>query len=160
MPLDLLKLRSTYKNVNRAKEIINVFLKYGFGRIIDQIHFQRFIPLRTRIKTFGQWPALKGPAVPQRLRTAFSELGPTFIKLGQLLSARPDLITKPFADEFKRLQDEVPPFPAEDAKKIIEEETGRSLDKIFLAFDDTPLAAASIAQVHSCHPAGRKRGDY
>jgi ubiquinone biosynthesis protein len=148
MPLDLLKLRSTYKNVNRAKEIINVFLKYGFGRIIDQIHFQRFIPLRTRMKTFGQWPALKGPTVPQRLRMAFSELGPTFIKLGQLLSARPDLITKPFADEFKKLQDEVPPFSAQEAKKIIEEETKRSVDKIFIAFDDTPLAAASIAQVH------------
>jgi ubiquinone biosynthesis protein len=148
MPLDLLKLRSTYKNVNRAKEIINVFLKYGFGRIIDQIHFQRFIPLRTRIKTFGQWPALKGPTVPQRLRMAFSELGPTFIKLGQLLSARPDLITKPFADEFKKLQDEVPPFPAQEAKKIIEEETKQSIDNIFLAFDDIPLAAASIAQVH------------
>lgn len=148
MPLDLLKLRSTYKNVNRAKEIINVFLKYGFGRIIDQIHFQRFIPFRTRIKTFGQWPALKGPSVPQRLRMAFSELGPTFIKLAQLLSARPDLITKPFADEFKRLQDEVPPFSPQEAKKIIEEETKRSIDKIFLAFDDKPLAAASIAQVH------------
>ena len=148
MPLDLLKLRSTYKNVNRAKEIINVFLKYGFGRIIDQIHFQRFIPLRTRIKTFGQWPALKGPTVPERLRMAFSELGPTFIKLGQLLSARPDLITKPFADEFKKLQDEVPPFPARDAKKIIEEEIRRPIEKIFLGFDDLPLAAASIAQVH------------
>jgi len=148
MPLDLLKLRSTYKNVNRAKEIINVFLKYGFGRIIDQIHFQRFIPLRTRIKTFGQWPALKGPTVPERLRMAFSELGPTFIKLGQLLSARPDLITKPFADEFKKLQDEVPPFPVRKAKEIIEEETKRSIDEIFLAFDDTPVAAASIAQVH------------
>ena len=148
MPLDLLKLRSTYKNVNRAKEIINVFLKYGFGRIIDQIHFQRFIPLRTRIKTFGQWPALKGPSVPQRLRMAFSELGPTFIKLGQLLSARPDLITKPFADEFKKLQDEVPPFPAGQAKKIIEDETKQPLDSIFLVFDDAPLAAASVAQVH------------
>jgi len=148
MPLDLLRLRSTYKNVNRAKEIINVFLKYGFGRIIDQIHFQRFIPLRTRIKTFGQWPALKGPTVPERLRMAFSELGPTFIKLGQLLSSRPDLITKPFADEFKKLQDEVPPFPTRKAKEIIEEETKRPIDKIFLAFDDVPLAAASVAQVH------------
>jgi ubiquinone biosynthesis protein len=148
MPLDLLKLRSTYKNVNRAREIINVFLKYGFGRIIDQIHFQRFIPLRTRIRTFGQWPALKGPSVPERLRMAFSELGPTFIKLGQLLSARPDLITKPFADEFKKLQDEVPPFPAQQAKSIIEEETKRPLDKVFLGFDDLPIAAASVAQVH------------
>lgn len=118
---DLLKLRGTYRSVNRVREIINVFLKYGFGRIIDQIHFQRFIPLRTRLRTFGQWPVLKGPSVPERLRIAFSELGPTFIKLAQLLSSRPDLITKQFADEFKKLQDEVPPFPTEEAKKIIEE---------------------------------------
>ncbi|MBI5187453.1 MAG: AarF/ABC1/UbiB kinase family protein [Nitrospirae bacterium] len=148
MPLDLLKLRSTYRSVSRVRQIINVFLKYGFGRVIDQIHFQRFIPLRTRLKTFGQWPALKGPAVPERLRMAFAELGPSFIKLAQLLSSRPDLITKPFADEFKKLQDEVPPFPIEEAKRIIEEETKLPINKIFLEFDDKPVAAASIAQVH------------
>jgi len=145
---DLLRLRGAYRSVNRVREIINVFLKYGFGRIIDQIHFQRFIPLRTRLKTFGQWPALKGPSVPERLRMAFSELGPTFIKLAQLLSSRPDLITKPFSDEFKKLQDEVPPFPTGEAKKIIEDETKLPIDKIFHTFEDRPLAAASIAQVH------------
>jgi ubiquinone biosynthesis protein len=148
MHLNLLKLRSTYRSVNRVREIINVFLKYGFGQIIDQIHFQRFIPLRTRLKTFGQWPALKGPTVPERLRMAFADLGPSFIKLAQILSSRPDLITKTFANEFKKLQDEVPPFPAEEAKKIIEGETHLPINKIFLRFDDKPEAAASIAQVH------------
>jgi ubiquinone biosynthesis protein len=148
MPLDLLRLRRTYRSVSRVREIINVFLKHGFGHIIDQIHLQRFIPLRTRLKTFGQWPALKGPTVPERLRMAFAELGPSFIKLAQLLSSRPDLITKPFADEFKKLQDEVPPFSAEEAKKIIEEEIKLPINKIFLRFDDKTVAAASIAQVH------------
>jgi ubiquinone biosynthesis protein len=145
---DLLKLKVTYRSVNRVREIINVFLRYGFGRIIDQIHFQRFIPLRTRLKTFGQWPELKGPSIPERLRMAFSELGPSFIKLAQLLSSRPDLITSKFADEFKKLQDEVPPFPADEAKKIIEKEIRLPMGQIFRIFEDKPLAAASIAQVH------------
>jgi len=148
MLADLLKLKSTYRSANRVREIINVFLKYGFGRIIDQIHFQRFIPFRTRLKTFGQWPELKGPSVPERLRMSFSELGPSFIKLAQLLSSRPDLITNRFADEFKKLQDEVPPFPADEAKRIIEKETGLPIGKIFRILEDKPLAAASIAQVH------------
>ncbi|MEW6571550.1 MAG: AarF/ABC1/UbiB kinase family protein [Nitrospirota bacterium] len=148
MPLDILRIRSAYRSVGRVREIINVFLKYGFGRIVDQIHFQRFIPLRTRLKTFGHWPPLKGPTVPERLRMAFAELGPTFIKLAQLLSSRPDLITKPFADEFRKLQDEVPPFSTEEAKRIIEDETMSPVQRTFQGFDDRPLAAASIAQVH------------
>ena len=122
MPFSLLKLRSTYKNVNRVRQVINVFLKYGFGHVIDQLRLHRFIPLRKRLRVFGQWPAVKGPTVPERLRMAFSELGPSFIKLAQLLSSRPDLITTSFADEFKKLQDKVPPFQAEEAKRIIEEE--------------------------------------
>lgn len=148
MPFSLLKLRSTYKNINRVRQIINVFLKYEFGHIIDQLRLHRYVSLRKRLKTFGQWPAIKGHTVPERLRMAFSELGPSFIKLAQLLSSRPDLITAPFADEFKKLQDNVPPFPSDDAKKIIEEETHLPIDKIFAKFHDKPTAAASIAQVH------------
>ncbi|HMD14201.1 MAG TPA: AarF/ABC1/UbiB kinase family protein [Bacteroidota bacterium] len=79
---------------------------------------------------------------------AFAELGPSFIKLGQLLSSRPDLITVAFADELKKLQDDVPPFPASVAKQIIEAEFKRPLENIFSMFDENPVAAASIAQVH------------
>ena len=83
-----------------------------------------------------------------RLREAFEELGPTFIKLGQVLSGRPDLITVAYANEFKKLQDEVPPFPFEDARGIIESELGAPLGSLFLSFSQLPAAAASIAQVH------------
>ena len=149
MPFNLLALRRTYKNVNRVRQIVNVLLKYGFGKLVDQLHLNRFVPFRKRIRTFGQWPPLKSPTVPERLRMAFAELGPSFIKLAQLLSTRPDLITKPFADEFKKLQDRVPPFSAEEAIRIIEEETGRQVQQVFLRLDREPVAAASIAQVHN-----------
>ena len=147
MPLTFLSLRRTYKSVNRIRQIVNVFLKYGFGKVIDQIHLGKFIPFRTRIRVFGQWPPVKGPAAPEQLRMAFAELGPSFIKLAQILSSRPDLITTRYADEFKKLQDRVPPFPTEEAIAIIEEETGRKLEQVFAEFDRTPIAAASIAQV-------------
>jgi len=148
MPFSLLKLRSTYKNINRVRQIINVFLKYGFGHIIDQLRLHRYVSLKKRLKTFGQWPVVKGPTVPERLRMAFAELGPSFIKLAQLLSSRPDLITAPFANEFKKLQDKVPPFPSDEARKIIVEEIQLPIDKIFAKFQAEPGAAASIAQVH------------
>lgn len=148
MPFNLPSFKRTYKNVTRVRQIANVFLKYGFGRIIDQIHLSRYIPFRKRLKTFGQWPSLKSPSVPEKLRMAFAELGPTFIKLAQLLSSRPDLITKQFADEFKKLQDRVPPFPTEKAIKIIEQETDLLIEQIFSHLDNEPVAAASIAQVY------------
>jgi len=145
---DLYRLTRTYRTARRLQQIVNVFLRHGFGRIIDQIHFGRYIPFRARLKTFGQWPVLKGPSVPERLRLAFEELGPSFIKLAQVLSSRPDLITARYAEEFKKLQDEVPPFSAEEAAKIIEEELKLPIDRIFTQFSHKPVAAASIAQVH------------
>lgn len=142
------RLTRTYKSARRLQQIINVFLRYGFGKLIDQIHLGRFIPFKKRLRAFGIWPDVKGPSVPERLRMAFADLGPSFIKLAQLLSSRPDLITTRYADEFKKLQDEVPPFPVNEAKKIIEEELKLPVGKILSHFDESPIAAASIAQVH------------
>jgi ubiquinone biosynthesis protein len=149
MPFNLLLFRRTYRNVNRVRQIVNVLLKYGFGKIVDQLHLNRFVPFRKRLRTFGQWPPLKSPTVPERLRMAFAELGPSFIKLAQLLSTRPDLITKQFADEFKKLQDRVPPFPTEEAKRIIESEINLPISQIFSFLDTVPVAAASVAQVYN-----------
>jgi ubiquinone biosynthesis protein len=84
----------------------------------------------------------------ERLRLALEELGPVFIKFGQALSTRPDLVPPDIAGELAKLQDRVPPFPAAEARRIIEAELGRPVEQLFAQFDDTPLASASVAQVH------------
>src|SRR3546814_7608719 len=84
-----------------------------------------------------------------RLRLALEELGPVFIKFGQALSTRPDLVPADIAIELAGLQDRVPPFPAAQARQIIEAELGKPIDAVFAEFDDVPMASASVAQVHS-----------
>ena len=147
MLLELLRLKQTYKNINRVRQIINVFLKHGFGQFVEQLNLSRILPFRKRLKIL-RTPQDLGHSIPERLRLAFSELGPSFIKLAQILSSRPDLITRPYADEFKKLQDEVPPFPFEDVLRTIHEDMGMHAEGIFESIDETPVAAASIAQVH------------
>ncbi|HYU11896.1 MAG TPA: AarF/UbiB family protein, partial [Stellaceae bacterium] len=90
-----------------------------------------------------------GAARPgQRLAAAFTEMGPSFIKLGQILSTRADLLGDEITEDLALLQDRLPPFPGAEARALIEGEFGRPLASLFAAFDDTPVAAASIAQVH------------
>ncbi len=145
----LLRFWNTYKNIKRIRQIVNVFLRHGFGQFIEQINLQRFIPLRKRFRLFGSGDEVERHTMPQRLRIVFSELGPSFIKFAQILSSMPDLITTKYADEFKKLQDKVPPFPSESAGRIIEAELGKPLDELFDDFEAVPVAAASIAQVHN-----------
>lgn len=145
----VLKYWYTYRNINRIRQIVNVFLKHGFGQIIEQINLHRFIPLRKRLKFFARWQVAERHTIPERLRMAFGELGPSFIKLGQMLSSRPDLITVEYSNEFKKLQDKVPPFSSEKAREIIESEFRISLSDVFSKFENVPVAAASIAQVHN-----------
>ena len=93
----------------------------------------------------------------ERLRKALEEMGPLFIKLGQLLSTRRDLLPPGLLDELSKLQDRVPPFPSETAKLIVERELGGPVEQFFSRFDEAPLAAASIAQVHTaCRLDGRE----
>ncbi|MCL0035288.1 AarF/ABC1/UbiB kinase family protein [Thermodesulfovibrionales bacterium] len=148
--MSILGISKTYKTARRLQQIINVFLRHGFGQIIDQIQLGRYIPFKKRLRSFGRWAplALRGPTIPERLRVAFGELGPSFIKFAQLLSSRPDLVTPRYANEFKKLRDEVPPFSTKEVESIIEEELKLPADKAFKQFDKAPLAAASIAQSH------------
>lgn len=146
MPLTSL-IPKKYRNIGRIRHIAAVFLGHGFGHFISEMGLHRFLPFGRR------WKAAyvrdhELDTVPVRLRRAFEELGPTFIKLGQVLSGRSDLISAELAEELQKLQDEVPPFPYEDAKKIIEADLGGSIEDIFAGFDKVPVAAASIAQVH------------
>jgi ubiquinone biosynthesis protein len=144
-----LRIWQTYKNISRIRHIVNVFLKHGFGQFIEQLNLHRFIPLRKRFKMVSRWEGIERHTLPDRLRLAFGELGPSFIKLAQILSSRPDLITIEYANEFKKLQDKVPPFPSEQAKQVIESEFNVSVNDVFSDFEVSSVAAASIAQVHN-----------
>jgi len=138
-------LAQDFKDLGRLNKIVGVFAKYGFEHVFDRIKLSERFPFRQR--GVDKFINLKtNDAV--RLRKAFEELGPTFIKLGQLLSLRQDLIPKEYCDEFSKLMDRVPGFPFNQVKKIIREDLKVEIDEVFSIFKEEPIASASIGQVH------------
>jgi ubiquinone biosynthesis protein len=138
----------TYRGLNRFRRILTVLLKYGFGDILELLKMDQYVEAGLKIISKKQTIRVEKLTRPEGLRMALEELGPTYIKLGQILSSRPDLIPIDFLNELAKLQDKVPPFPIRAVKNIIEEELGFPLEKLFAAFDEKPLASASIGQVH------------
>ncbi len=134
------------RTVFRMIAIQRVLVKYGLDDIIKKTHLLR--PLRF---LFYLAPRRRDSSAPlgERIRLALEELGPIFVKFGQALSTRRDLLPTDIADELAKLQDAVPPFPAAEAVAIIEGAYGETVDRVFERFDQEPLAAASIAQVHT-----------
>ncbi len=130
----------------RMLAIQRVLVKYSLDDIIKETHLWR--PLRF---LFYVAPRRRDRSAPlgERIRLALEELGPIFVKFGQAISTRRDLLPPDIADELAKLQDAVPPFPAEQALAIIEGAYGEPVETVFERFDDEPLAAASIAQVHT-----------
>ena len=130
----------------RVLRIQRGLVKYGLDEIITATHLLR--PLRFLFVVF---PRRRDSSAPlgERMRLALEELGPIFVKFGQAISTRRDLLPRDIADELAKLQDAVPPFPAHQAVAIIEDAYGKSVDEVFERFDREPLAAASIAQVHT-----------
>lgn len=147
--MKLLSFTKTYRNIVRVKEILQVLTKHGFGHIISRLNLAIYIPNFTQFGLLPKLPSqLSEDSLAIRVRTVFQELGPTFVKLGQILSGRPDILPQEFIQEFKLLQDRVPPFEIEKALEIIEEEFEAPADKIFSTFDTEVLASGSIGQVH------------
>jgi ubiquinone biosynthesis protein len=145
------------RQLRRYREIIGVLVKYGFGDVVDRLGLPRYRTLGRRLLFRSDRPVVPRLTRAERLRLALEELGPTFIKFGQTLSTRADLLPPDLVTEFSRLLDEVPPFSAVDAQATIEAELGKPLHQVFQEFDPAPLAAASIAQVHRATLTGGER---
>jgi ubiquinone biosynthesis protein len=137
----------------RLAKILYVALKYGLDEFLTG--HERFRAVRPAARALTFWRDTSAPRA-ERLRLALQELGPIFVKFGQMLSTRRDLIPPDIADELARLQDQVPPFPSEQFVATLERTYGKPVDQVFLSFEREPVASASVAQVHfAALPDGR-----
>jgi ubiquinone biosynthesis protein len=141
-----LHLIKEVRDVGRFNHILGVLFEEGFDFILEKIKLKHKIPIASRIKS--KISNAKREEHHVVLRKTLEKLGPTFIKLGQILSVRPDLVPKEYIKELEKLQDDVEPFPYEEASRIIKEEFGKSPEHLFLHFEKKPIASASISQVH------------
>ncbi len=140
-----LKTLQTYRRIKRYRVVIFTLLKYGFGDIVDRLDLMSMV--RKRRPPGNVQPRTMGPTA-QRFREALEELGPTFVKLGQLLSTRPDILPESFILELEKLQDDVPSFPFSEVVEVFREEFDKSPEEIFVEIDHEPTASGSMAQVH------------
>src|SRR5256885_10568568 len=132
------------RNFGRLSEIAQVAVRHGFGYWFETHRLTDLFPRRgARLEVDGQ-PSQRG----QHLREMLDELGPTFVKFGQLLSTRPDVLPPDIIAELRGLQDDVRPVPLADIEKVVEEELGLTIEQLFTEFEERPVAAASIGQVH------------
>jgi ubiquinone biosynthesis protein len=144
------------RNLGRLSEIAQVAVKHGFGYVFERHKLTDLLPRRHAVDLQPSDNGT-GSARGQHLRELLDELGPTFVKFGQLLSTRPDVVPPDIIVELRGLQDDVRPFPFADVRRVIEEELGQSIERLFVDFDEKPLAAASIGQVHRATlPNGRR----
>ncbi|MGE3317554.1 MAG: ABC1 kinase family protein [Planctomycetaceae bacterium] len=125
-----------------------MLFRFGFGDVADRIGLARYLRWGRRVFRRGKPAPVLQATQAQRIRMALEELGPTFIKFGQVISTRPDLIPADVIEELSKLQERVPPFPYEVVAQTIERELGEPISRCFADFDPTPLAAGSLGQVH------------
>ena len=143
MPLHIIK---EVRDIKRFNQILSVLFEEGFDFLLTKIGLKHHVPLANILKSKLKKKEDTKPEV--RLRRMFEKLGPTFIKFGQVLSVRPDLVPKEYSVELEKLQDMVPSFSFNEARDIVEKEFGKKLEQLFHDFDKKPIASASISQVH------------
>ena len=137
-----------FRQFSRLLKISAILSRYRLDEFLEATHLYRPMRLLRVIAPWGRRYVADAPR-GERLRLALNEMGPIFVKFGQIISTRRDMIPADIADELALLQDQVPPFPGEEAKAIVERELEKPVEELFKTFETTPLASASIAQVHA-----------
>lgn len=137
-----ISLRRRYRALRRIREVVRVLVRHGFEQVVEGLRLGGRLPLGRRR------PRPERRSLPVRMRMVLEELGPSAVKLGQLLSTRPDVLPPEFIAELRRLQDRVGPVPFEEVRRVISRELGAPVESLFRSFEPVPFAAASIAQVH------------
>jgi ubiquinone biosynthesis protein len=145
--VNLFQLNRNIRSIKRYRQVVKVLFKYGFDNLLAYLSLTEVVT-RWRRMLRRETSALAELSQAERMRMALEELGPTFIKLGQFLSTRADILPPNYIKEFSKLQDDVPPFSYDEVVTAIRLESGRDLDDLFSLFEPVPIAAASIAQVH------------
>jgi ubiquinone biosynthesis protein len=147
------RLGRTYRHVVRLRHILEVLLAEGFGYVVVRMNLHHLIRFPKRLRRYLT-AAVTPMTIPGQIRRVVEELGPTFIKFGQMLASRPDVLPPAYVSEFNQLQDRVAAVPFDDIKRTLESELGRPLGEVFAAFDPEPLASASLAQVYAAELPG------
>jgi ubiquinone biosynthesis protein len=143
-----IRFHLAYKNIKRLRDIVRIMFRHGFKPLLDAMHLAGMLSVSERVLGRKKQKETEELTSPVRLRLALEELGPTFIKFGQILSTRPDILPQEYISELLKLQDSVPALPFKDVAGVIEREFKKPVSELFLDIEENAVAAASIAQVH------------
>jgi ubiquinone biosynthesis protein len=149
-----LQFTRNVRSLNRLRQIASVLTQHGFGHVVSRLHMARFVPVWILRKGRVDRTRDGGTPLGRRLAEVAAELGPTFVKLGQMLTTRPDLIPESIIAGLRTLQDDVAPFDTESARAIVREQLGGDIEDHFLSFGEHPIASGSIGQVYRAKTKG------
>jgi ubiquinone biosynthesis protein len=145
--LNILQLNRNIRSIRRYRQIVRVLFKYGFDNLLAYLNLTEFVA-RWRRLVRRENSAIVELSQAERMRLVLEELGPTFIKFGQFLSTRSDILPPNYVAEFAKLQDNVPPFTFAELTTELQREFSMDVTALFATISSEPIAAASIAQVH------------